>query len=205
MRTELYLTFILATTILMLIPGPNVALIIANSIAHGTRYGLLTVAGTSSAMIIQLFLTALGLTELLGNLAHLFEWIRWAGVAYLLYLGFRQWTAKPLDLSQQKPQRKSIRAIYLRGFLISLTNPKTLLFFSAFFPQFVTPDHHNIASQILLLSATFLLLAVVLDSTWAIGAGRLRGLLAKHGKLRNRLSGGMLIGSGTGLAFAGRR
>src|ERR1700748_2207073 len=113
MRMELYLAFVVATTVLMLIPGPNVALIVANSVAHGTRYGLLTVAGTSSAMVLQLFLTALGLSELLGNLAQVFEWVRWAGVAYLAYLGIRQWTAAPADLTKQEPQIKSIRAIYL--------------------------------------------------------------------------------------------
>lgn len=205
MPMHLYLAFVVATTILMLIPGPNVALIVANSVAYGSRYGLLTVAGTSSAMVIQLFLTALGLSELLGNMAHVFEWVRWAGVAYLAYLGIRQWMAEPVDLTRQKPQMKSVRAIYLRGFLISLTNPKTLLFFGAFLPQFVAPEQMNFRIQMLLLSATFLLLAVVLDSVWAIGAARVRGLLAKHGHWRNRLSGGMLIGAGAGLALARRR
>src|SRR3546814_14954485 len=74
---QLYVAFILATGILMLIPGPNVALIVANSVAYGTRYGLLTVAGTSSAMVVQLALTALGMAALLGTLAHWIEWIRW--------------------------------------------------------------------------------------------------------------------------------
>ena len=99
MHLDLYLGFVLASTILILIPGPNVSLIVANSIAYGTRYGLLTVAGTSSAIVVQLALTSLGLTATLGMLADLFEWIRWVGVAYLLYLGIRQWRAVPVDLT----------------------------------------------------------------------------------------------------------
>src|SRR5256885_1067294 len=83
---HLYFAFVLAVTILMLIPGPNVALIVANSVAYGPRYGLLTVAGTSSAMVLQLALTVLGLTELLGTLGTWFEWIRWIGGGYLIYL-----------------------------------------------------------------------------------------------------------------------
>ena len=93
MHLHLYLGFVLASVILILIPGPNVSLIVANAIASGTRYGLLTVAGTSSAIVVQLALTSLGLTATLGVLAGWFEWIRWIGVAYLLFLGIRHWRA----------------------------------------------------------------------------------------------------------------
>lgn len=204
MPLPLYLGFITATVVLMLIPGPNVSLIVANSIAYGTRYGLLTLAGTSAAMVLQLGLTVLGLAALLGAMAMWFEWLRWLGVVYLLWLGVRQWRAAPLDLTRVQPQPRSVRAIALRGFLISLTNPKTLLFFGAFFPQFIAPDR-AMGPQLVLLCGTFLLLAVTLDSGWALAAGRARGVLAMHGKLRNRLSGGLLIGAGVGLALAHRR
>jgi homoserine/homoserine lactone efflux protein len=203
MHLELYLGFVLATTILILIPGPNVSLIMANSIAHGTRYGLLTVIGTSSAIIVQLALTVLGLSATLGMLAAWFEWVRWIGVAYLLYLGIRQWRAPSVDLTRTRPQPRSVRAIALRGFLISLTNPKTLLFYGAFFPQFLSPDA-PFAPQVAVLSVTFFVIAAGLDSVWALLAGRLRGLLAIRGTLRNRLSGGFLIGAGIGLALAHR-
>jgi homoserine/homoserine lactone efflux protein len=79
MHLDLYLGFVLASVVLILIPGPNVSLIVANVIAHGTRYGLLTVAGTSSAIVVQLALTAFGLTAALGTLAGWFAWIRWIG------------------------------------------------------------------------------------------------------------------------------
>lgn len=203
MQLELYLGFVIASTVLILIPGPNVSLIAANSIAYGMRYGLLTVAGTSSAIALQLALTALGLTATLGILAGWFEWIRWIGVGYLLYLGIRQWTTEPVDLTRTKPQPRSFKALASRGFAISLTNPRALLFYNAFFPQFLTPDA-PIAPQVALLSLTFFLIAVGLDSCWAMLAGRVRGLLAMRCRLRNRLSGGFMIGAGIGLALARR-
>jgi homoserine/homoserine lactone efflux protein len=134
---QLYAAFVAAVTILMLIPGPNVALIVANSVAHGARYGLLTVLGTSSAMVLQLAVTALGMTELLATLGSWFEWLRWIGVAYLLYLGVSYWRAVPVDLTRTAPERKSPRAMVVRALLVSLSNPKTLLFYGAFFPQFL--------------------------------------------------------------------
>jgi threonine/homoserine/homoserine lactone efflux protein len=201
---DLYLTFVLATSVLILIPGPNVALIVANSVAYGTRYGLLTVAGTGSAMVVQLALTALGMSAVLGTLAQWFEWIRWLGVAYLLWLGIRQWRAEPVDLTRTRPQYRSPREIFMRGIIVSFTNPKTLLFYGAFFPQFITPGA-DMGKQIVLLSATFLVIGVMLDGCWALLAGRLRNVLAVRGRLRNRLSGGLLIGAGVGLALAHRR
>ena len=200
---HLYLAFVTAVTVLMLIPGPNVALIVANSVTYGFRYGLLTVAGTSSAMLVQLALTALGMTELLGQLGSWFDLIRWIGVAYLVYLGITQWRAPPLQLSEIRAEPKSARAMYSRALLVSLTNPKTLFFYGAFFPQFVVMGH-DVGLQVGILSATFVFLAVAVDSGWAILSNRARRFLAMHGKLRNRISGGILIGAGIGLAFARR-
>src|SRR3712207_7732150 len=93
MSIELYLAFVAASAALIALPGPNVALIVANSVAHGRRYGLLTVAGTSAAMVPQLALTVVGMTGALALLSHVFEWVRWAGVAYLARLGLQEWRA----------------------------------------------------------------------------------------------------------------
>jgi homoserine/homoserine lactone efflux protein len=200
----LYLAFVLATSVLMLIPGPNVALIVANSVAHGVRYGLLTLAGTASAMVPQLLLTALGMSALLGRFGDWMGWLRWVGVLYLLWLGVRQWRAPAPDLGRVAPQPREARRMYLRGLLVSLTNPKTLFFYGAFFPQFVAPGRPA-APQLVVLCATFLAVALILDSLWAVLAGRLRHLLAARGRWRNRLTGGILIGAGLGLAVAHRR
>ncbi|MFM8533476.1 MAG: LysE family translocator [Acidimicrobiia bacterium] len=203
MPLDLYLAFCAATAVLMIIPGPNVALIVANSVAHGTRFGLLTVAATSTAVVIHLALTVLGATALLNFLTASFDWLRWLGVAYLVWLGVAAWRAPVTDLEQTRPQARSARVIFVRGFLVGLTNPKTLLFYGAFFPQFVTPGP-DAGSQLLLLAVTFLAIAVVMDGTWAILAGRLRQLLTLHARLRNRITGGLLVGAGVGLAMARR-
>ncbi len=200
----LYLAFIAATTVLMLIPGPNVALIVANSVAYGTWFGMVTLAGSLTAMVVQLSIVTLGMSAALGVVGAWLEWLRWLGVVYLVVVGVRQWRAAPVDLTRTRPEPRSARSIYLRGLLVSLTNPKTLLFFGAFFPQFLSPDH-GLGGQLLLLSLTFMALALALDSCWALLAGRVRGFLAGRGRLRNRLSGGLLIGCGVGLALARRR
>jgi threonine/homoserine/homoserine lactone efflux protein len=204
MDMQLYLAFVAATVVLALIPGPNVAVIVANSVAYGAQFGLLTVAGTSTAIMIQLAVSGLGMSAVLGTLGGWFEWLRWIGAAYLVYLGIAQWRAVTIDLAATAPQPKSPRAIYGRGLLVALTNPKTLLFYGAFFPQFVTPGDTQ-TSQLMLLLTTCLVVAVVIDSGWALLAARVRHLFAAHGRLRHRLSGGLLIGAGLGLALARHR
>src|SRR5690348_2839345 len=140
---DLYAAYVLAVVVLMVIPGPNVALIVANSIAHGARFGLLTVAATTTAVIVHLTLTVLGASVVLDYLAASFDWLRWLGVAYLIWLGISAWRARGEhpgdDLSKVRAQERSPRLIFARGFLVGLTNPKTLLFYGAFLPQFITP------------------------------------------------------------------
>lgn len=202
MPLDLYLAFIAACVVLIAIPGPNVALIVANSVAHGARYGLMTVAGTASAMVLQLALVVLGASALLGMLANLFDWLRWLGVAYLVWLGVRTWRAAATDLAGTQAEPRSMASIFSRGFAVSLTNPKTLLFYAAFLPQFVGIGDGEATYQLLLLAGTFLVVAVLLDGAWALLAGRLRSLLQARARLRNRITGGLLIGAGVGLAFA---
>jgi threonine/homoserine/homoserine lactone efflux protein len=202
MSFSLYLAFVLAVSILMMIPGPNVALIVANSIAYGARYGLMTVMGTCAAMVLQLTLTGLGMSASLGELSQVFDALRWVGVAYLLWLGIVAWRAPAADLSRAAPEPKAMGKIFARGFLVSLTNPKTLLFYAAFFPQFIDVKA-SATPQIVLLSTTFVVLAATLDSGWAFLAARFRGAL-RVGRLRNRLTGGCLTAAAVGLALAKR-
>lgn len=198
-----YFAYLGAVFILTIMPGPNVALIVANSVAYGARYGLLTVLGTTAAIVFQLALTAIGLTELLGSLGHWFEWLRWLGVAYLVYLGVSTWRAPAADLAAVRPDRLAPRRILLRAVLVSLSNPKTLLFYGAFFPQFIDPARPALA-QVALLSVTFVAIAMLVDGAWAVAAGRARRLLQMHGTWRNRISGGLLLGAGLGLALVRR-
>ena len=135
---DLYLTFALATFVLMVTPGPNMALTVANSLAHGPRRALLTVAGAASALAVHLSVVTIGLGWMTSLLADWFEWLRWIGVAYLLYLGVSYWRSAPVDLTRTAPERRSPRAMVLRALLVSLSNPKTLLFYGALFPQFLS-------------------------------------------------------------------
>lgn len=203
MSLELYLAFVAASAALIVLPGPNVALIVANSVAHGRRYGLLTVAGTSAAMVPQLAFTALGVTGALTIASQVFEWVRWAGVAYLVWLAVQAWRASSPDLTRVSPEPRSGRAIFSRGFLVSLTNPKTLLFYGAFLPQFVVAGADP-GPQFALLAATFLAVAVALDSCWALAASSLCGALAMRGTLRDRLTSGCYLAAAAGLALARR-
>jgi threonine/homoserine/homoserine lactone efflux protein len=200
MPLSLYLGFVATCLVLMVMPGPNVALIVANSLAHGTRYGLMTVAGTSTAIAVHLVATFFVTASLFTLLASSFVYLRWLGVAYLIFLGIRTWRQQH-DEFAIAPQPRSKRVIYLRGVAISLTNPKVLFFYVAFFPQFIVADR-PIAPQLAALTSTFLMLAIVFDSGWAVLAGRLRGVVAGYTRLRHRLTGGVLIAAGLGLATA---
>lgn len=201
MSLPLYAAFVAATVVLLLIPGPNLALLVANTLARGRSAGFATLAGTTGAMVPQLALTALGMSALMSGAAAAFGWLRWLGVAYLVYLAFRAFRAPGGDLARVLPQRQPLLKLALRGFLVSLSNPKTLFFFAAFFPQFVEPSAPA-GPQIALLSATFLALAALLDSGWILLAARLSRYLRGGGRWRSRLTGGALLGAGLGLALA---
>ena len=202
---HLYLGFVAITVVLGLIPGPNLALIIANSVAYGPKYGLMTVAGTVSAQVIQLVAVSLGLTALLESLGVWFSVLRWMGVLYLLWLGYRQWRAPPVDLTQVEAGACiPLRSMLPRAAAVSLTNPKVLLFLGALFPQFISAAHPALP-QVVILAITFLVVLGTVDACWAIAAGRARGLLGRHSRLRNRISGGMLMAAAGGLAIVHRR
>jgi threonine/homoserine/homoserine lactone efflux protein len=202
MPLSLYLGFLATCLVLMVMPGPNVALIVANSLAHGTRYGLMAVAGTSTAIAVHLVATFFATASLFTLLASSFKYLRWLGVAYLVFLGVRTWRQQHDELAVA-PQPRSMRVVFVRGVAISLTNPKVLFFYGAFFPQFIVANE-RIAPQLLALTSTFLIFAIVFDSGWAILAGRLRHLVAGYTRLRHRLTGGVLIAAGLGLATARR-
>ena len=172
MDPDLYLAFVLATTVLILIPGPNVTLLVANSLAHGPQRALITLAGTSTAIALQLVVVAVGMTSLILALATWFEWLRWAGVAYLLWLGWRAWTAGSAE-ETSAPTARDARRGFWQGFMVATTNPKLLLFYAAFFPQFVSLEAAP-WTQLLLLCVSFVAIQVTCDSAYAFLAGRCR-------------------------------
>lgn len=198
----LYLAFVAATLALIAIPGPNVALIVANTLARGRRVGFATVMGTSAAMVLQLGLTVAGMAAAVTMFGHVFEAMRAAGIVYLLYLAWRAWTA-PTPSGAASVDRRPLGRIIAGGFFVSLTNPKTLLFYGAFLPQFISADRPALP-QLLTLSATFLVLAVIGDSLWVVAAARLGGAFRSAGRLGNRIAAAVFALAGLGLALARR-
>ena len=198
LETSVFITFVLISIPFILSPGPNVVVIISTSLAAGTKRGLQTVSGTGLAMVIQLFVAAVGTSWLLSVLAEGLLWLKWAGVAYLAYLGvvalYRFATRRGITVV-------SATGSFRRGFYVSLTNPKTILFFSAFLPQFVT-DSSRYTQQIAILSVSFWLLAMVLDTSYALLAGRLRWLLASKNidRVQNGVSGALYLAASALLA-----
>ena len=201
MTVELYLAFIAASALLILTPGPMVAFIVAASMSRGLRHGLVAVAGSTLALAIQLGVVAFGLTAVLEAAGETFFWIKWIGVAYLLYLGVCAWRepVEPL-CADGCAARHSGRRTFAEAFVVSLTNPKTLLFHGAFLPLFISPAAPA-GPQLGLLAATFLLIALVLDGCWALFAARLAPALSRFGRWRGRITGAVLIGAAAGLAL----
>jgi homoserine/homoserine lactone efflux protein len=181
MSLDVYLAYLLAVTLVVVIPGPSVTLIIANSLRHGTRAGLLSVAGTQIGIAVLIALVGLGLASLATTMSWWFDWLRLAGAAYLVFLGWKM-------LRAPAPEERRAGAVaaprpshgfLLQGLLVALSNPKTLFFFGAFLPQFVNP-HGDTTQQIAILGATALGVAAVSDSAYALLAGRAGTLVSRR-------------------------
>ena len=193
------LTLVLASAVLVVIPGPNVALIVANSICYGFRMGSVTVLGTTTGLAIQLAAVVLGMAAVVEMAADALVLIRWAGVAYLVYLGVRTWNEPAVDLSNVT----AAPAMFWRGCMIAAINPKTFLFNAAFLPQFAGSGG-DAGIQLAVVAAVFLTVVLVGDMIWALAAGSTRQLLDRFSGARNRLTGGFLVVAGFGLALSRR-
>jgi len=191
------LTFILISIGIIIVPGPNVLVIVSTSLAHGKTRGLQTVAGTSSAMLIQLSVAAFGTSWFVNSLASGFIWLKWIGVCYLIYLGIKH----ILAIGPHEENKITAGGSFQRGFWVSLTNPKTILFFSAFLPQFTLASAPYLP-QIVMLSAIFLILAVILDSGYVLLSNKLTSLLRNQSlaNYRHGISGTLYLGAGATLA-----
>jgi threonine/homoserine/homoserine lactone efflux protein len=190
---------IAATAVLIMIPGPNVALIVAHSLQYGYRHGFVTVLGTTLGIGLQLAFVVGGFAVLVETAAAALIWVRWLGVAYLVFLGIRTWIEPASDLNEIRAGTDN--GAFLRGLGLAVINPKTLLFNAAFLPQFLGQSMH-VTAQLLILSAIFLITVGIGDSLWVVFAGSARRWFSRFGSLRNRIGGGFLVGAGVGLALA---
>jgi homoserine/homoserine lactone efflux protein len=202
MNGQLFVAYLLIATVLILTPGPVVTLVLATAASRGTRAGLVTVAGTSSGTGVLLLAIGFGLSWVITNAATLFEILRWGGAAYLIWLGIQSWRGAGGSGDALEMPR---HALFGRGFLVALTNPKAIAFFTAFLPQFVDPTLPA-QRQLAAMCASFVLIAAIADSFWAVVAGLGRGWFMRRSRraFLGRLSGLTLIGGGIWLSLARR-
>jgi threonine/homoserine/homoserine lactone efflux protein len=183
------LIFAGSAAVLVLIPGPNLVYIVTRSIEAGRRAGLASMLGVEAGTLVHVTAAALGLSALLASSEVAFETVRWAGVAYLVYLGVGALRAQ--DTAASAPPA-GMRRSFLEGLFVNVLNPKVSIFFLAFLPQFVDPLHGAAATQVLVLGAVFLTIASLLDLLYVIGAAL----------IGRRLSGGRRFAGGVYLALA---
>ena len=193
-----------ACFILAIVPGPTVTVILANSLKGGTLAGLSIIAGTQLGLVTMIGVVALGLEAVMGFMAFAFDWIKLAGAAYLVWLGFNMLRSSG-DLGQAAAgPAKSYRRLIFDGFLVIWSNPKALIFLGAFLPQFVT-DQSATFWQVMVLGLFFMLIAGTTDAVYAVLGGRARSLLsAARVMIVSRVSGAILMAGGVWLALQKR-
>lgn len=201
------LAFSLTSLLIVALPGPNVLFTIGRALALGWRAAMLTIVGTATGMYLQVVFVAVGLGVLLEQSIVLMTVVKFLGAGFLVYLGIqairhRNDAAKELD--EVKPIGP-LRTIF-EGFIVGVTNPKTIVFFLAILPQFVAHGSMPIGVQMLLLGAIFIVIGFIGDSLYALGAGAARDWFGRSPKRISGLgmAGGIaMIGLGVGLAVTG--
>jgi homoserine/homoserine lactone efflux protein len=201
---EAYSAYVLACVLITLIPGPTVTLIVANGLSHGTRAGLLNVAGTQAGLFLMMLTLIVGLTSVIEAMGWLFDWLRLAGAAYLIWLGWKLIRSPDIDIPANA-QAVPRGGFFMQGLLVLLANPKALLWFGAFIPQFVDPEGPYVA-QIVLLGLTAMAVAALTDGAYAILTGRARAFASRRNiRIVSKTGGAVLIGGGVWLALTRAR
>lgn len=200
---DVYLAYVVACFVIAVVPGPTVTVIVANSLAWGTRAGLLNVAGTQAGLAVLMATVVVGLSTVIAVMGVWFDWIRLAGAAYLIWLGWRL-LRSPDELGSRSRAAAPRGGFFLQGLLVILSNPKGLLWFGAFIPQFVDPKGDYVG-QIVLLGVTAMAVALVSDGAYAVLTGRAGAVLSRNRvRLASRLGGAFLVGGGVWLALTRR-
>ncbi|HEU5211236.1 MAG TPA: LysE family translocator [Gaiellaceae bacterium] len=202
----LYGLFILAALALLAIPGPSVLYVVSQSVEGGPRAGLTSTVGIHLGTLVHVAAAAIGLSSLLVSSAEAFDAVKYAGAAYLVFIGVRTLSGR----TSEQPQALEVaaRRRVARGATVQILNPKTALFFFAFLPQFVDPQAGATGLQILVLGLTFATLGLLSDGTYAVAAGALSGRLrssTRAASVSRLASGTILIGLGVTAALAGKR
>ena len=203
MTLEIWTYYVLTVLALMSTPGPSQLLMMTNSGVHGFRRALSTAAGDLSANALQMLAAGLGLAAIIAASATALTFIKWAGVAYLVWLGCRMiLRAKPDDPEKQDAQKTaSLLSLWMQGFLTSAANPKAVVFFAALFPQFITP-HAAFWPQFLILSATYIAMDGLFLSAYGLGSSWIVARFKGNARVWiERVGGGFMIGAAVLLGF----
>lgn len=207
MSVEIWLAFVAASAVLLAIPGPTVLLVISYALGHGRRAAAATVTGVALGDFTAMTASMLGLGALLATSAALFAVLKWVGAAYLIYLGIKLWRAPvaTVDASGDAVARERPLRIFLHAYAVTALNPKSIIFFVAFLPQFLN-HAEPVAFQMAVFEATFLVLATANAATYGLVAAMARKTIRKPRvqRLVNRIGGSLMIGAGL-LAVGWRR
>jgi threonine/homoserine/homoserine lactone efflux protein len=195
--------FLLASYALAIVPGPAVVYIVNRSLAQGRRAGAVSALGVATGGTVHVLAAAVGVSAVLASSAVAFAIVKYAGAAYLVYLGIRalRSTGTMIDM---RLSRSSLRRIFTQGVVVNVLNPKTALFFLSFFPQFIDPDAGPVLSQMLVLGSVFIMAALSSDLLYAAAAGTIRHALERRPRLRksNRwVTAGVFFSLGAAAAF----
>ena len=201
MALHTYLAYLLATIVIVMVPGPTVTLVVASGMRHGARAALFNVAGTLAGVALVFAVVGIGLASAIAALGGWFEYIRFVGAAYLVWIGLQMLVSHGKATADAAPPTPRM-GFFAQGLLVAISNPKTLFFFGAFIPQFIDPTG-SYPLQIALMGATAMFFGAISDSTYALAAARAgRALSAKRFRLLTRIGGGFLVGGGLWLAFS---
>ncbi|MGQ7793386.1 LysE family translocator [Faunimonas sp. B44] len=197
MSFEHWLAFAAASAILVAIPGPTVLLVVSYAIAHGRRSGLATVAGVALGDFTAMTASMLGLGALLATSAGLFTVLKWIGAAYLVYLGVKLWRAPATDPAAEPAPETRPSRIFAHAYVVTALNPKSIVFFVAFLPQFLVPSA-PLVPQMVVFEATFLVLATLNAAAYGLMASAARTTIRRPAVQRavNRAGGSILVGAG---------
>lgn len=198
MSIETWLAFVVAASIILIIPGPTIILVLGHSLAHGRRATLPLVAGVALGDFTAMTLSLIGLGAVMAASAALFTLFKWAGALYLIYMGISMWRRKgsPTAIAADGLERRA-RSLFGNAFIVTALNPKSIVFFVAFLPQFVHSGSNGV-SQLVILGVTFLVLATLNATLYAVFASRVRDVVRtpRASRLFNRVGGSALVGAG---------
>jgi threonine/homoserine/homoserine lactone efflux protein len=196
--TDHLVEFLIASTLIILVPGPSVLFTVARAIAWGRFVAVMTVVGNALGMLVMSALIAFGFGPLLERSPLLYALVQWAGGMYLVWLGIdaiRHREVHAASMVEQGPVAPSGSKTLREGFVVGILNPKSLVFFAAVFPQFVDPNAGNVSLQLMVLGVIFATIAVLSDGTWGVVAGSAREWLAGNPRalVQMRVVGGCVM------------